>query len=231
MTTKMWTLGTVALVLALLAARAFSDGAELETRTFELQHLSSDEAAALLAPYVYSDREGAAGGMSHARGALTVRELPENLTRIEATLARFDVPPDEVQLEFLIIEADGFENTDPELAEIETELKGLLKYDGYRLLGQSIYRGMEGSYFEQAVLRDGAPPFNLAGEIGRVGDNGGQSVIELEVGFKIAGADWNLISATVVARDGQTMVLGTSPHGDGAYILALTPRTVEPATR
>jgi len=35
----------------------------------------------------------------------------------------------------------------------------------------------------------------------------------------------------VVARDGQTMVLGTSPHGDGAYILALTPRTVEPATR
>ena len=45
----------------LLTACGPADATDLETRTFELSHLHPGEAAALVSPYVYSDRDGTPG--------------------------------------------------------------------------------------------------------------------------------------------------------------------------
>ena len=46
---------------------------QLEVRTFHLEHLRDYEAANLIEPYVYGDREGAPGAVSTIPGAITVR--------------------------------------------------------------------------------------------------------------------------------------------------------------
>ena len=76
----------LAMTLVVLAG---CGGADLETRTFQLRYLPRHEAQALIAPYVFTDREGAPGAMSASESAVTVRETGDNLARIERMLAEF----------------------------------------------------------------------------------------------------------------------------------------------
>jgi hypothetical protein len=226
---------TVATVAAVLAV---SCGDELEVRTFELNRLEANEAEALIAPYVFGGREDAAGASSHTEGILTVRELPENLDRIAEVLARFDRAAADVQLHFQIIEADGFTQQDEAIAEIESELRKLLKYAGYRLMGEAVIQTREGVAFSEQRVQPtiaegsvpsvgGVSPLTVTARVGRVSQVDKDATVTLSVSLSDA---WDgLLSTTVTVTNGKTMVLGTTSaraNRDGeaaALILVVTP--------
>ena len=226
-----------ATVAAVVAALAMSCGDELEVRTFDLNRLEAMEAEALITPYIFQGREGAPGLSSHTNGVLTVREMPENLDRIAEVLNRYDQAAAEVQLHFQIIEADGFTERDEAIADIETELRKLLRYDGYRLVGEAIMQTREGSQYtqqrvqpsisERNVGEGGQSPFEVTAGVGRVSRTGGEMSVLLEVGLSDA---WSsLLTTTVTVTDGKTVVLGTTSgqaNQEGraaALILVVTP--------
>lgn len=212
------------LAAALLLTGACQPGNELETRTFEVRHLGQNEVAGLVDPYIYGTREGAPGASSFTRGALTVRELPENLDRIAEVLERFDRPPPTVRLHFQVIEADGFTGSDPEIAEIEEELRKLFNFQGYRLAARTVLQTLEGGEVGQSVGGLGYMIQGFVREVRRQ-DDGGRLTMEI-------GID-NLFTTTVSVPLGETVVLGSGQLPGGfegdvrAAILVVRPELVE----
>jgi hypothetical protein len=110
----------------------------VETRTFRVENLGEEQTLELLGPYVYSDRESNPGSLSVAMGAVTVRETTDNLEKIERVLAEFDKPLPIMRLRFQLIAANGAAGEpDPRIADVVEQLKGLFRFDGYRLLGET----------------------------------------------------------------------------------------------
>lgn len=133
-------------------------GTALETRTFALQHMEAREAVNLIVPYVYTDRVGAPGMVSEATGdsvAITVRETVDNLNRIASVLSEFDRPAEHMlALKFQLISPNGSE-PDPEIADVVTELRRFLRFDGYSLAGETFVSLARGS-FEQSIRTEDA---------------------------------------------------------------------------
>lgn len=217
----MWgVVGALTLALGLAACRP---AGELETRTFELRYIEPADAIGFLEPYVYEGREEAPGMMSQARNTVTVRELPENLERIEAVLAEFDRPPAMVSLRFMLIEADGFTSSDPAIADVEEELRKLFNFQGYRLAARSTVQALDGGFVEQRI---GDRSYEIVAQVDDVDAEDG--TLSMSVDFS------GLFSTSVRIPLGQTVVLGsgqmpTSPGAEGvrAAILAVTPELVE----
>lgn len=213
-------------IAGILGAAACRPGGQLETRTFQLNNLEASEAYELLAPYVYDDRDGAPGRISSTNDAVTVRELPENLRRIEAVLDEFDRPLEAVRLNFMLVEADGFTGVDAEIADVEEELRKLFSFRGYRLASRAALQTVEDGYVSQ-LLGD----YSVSGRIHRldVAEDGGSLTLAIELS--------NLFATTVNIPLGETVVLGSgqippSFREDGstveAAILVVTPELVEP---
>ena len=210
------------------------EGDSLEVRTFTLERLDADEAFGLVDPYVYRDRETNAGTISMSDGLITVRELPENLDRIAEVLEEFDRPRAAVRLHFQLIQANGFDDPDESIQAVEAELRKLLRYDGYRLVGEAVLQVREGGGGQQALrgTLEGVRPedpqsqFNLQAFVGMVSTGDRASTVELEVGLDDFGS--NILNTSVNAADGQSLVLGTTSSrlGGGALILVVTP-TIE----
>jgi hypothetical protein len=209
---------------------------QLEVRTFELERIDAAEAEALISPYVYSDRDGAPGATSHAEGVLTVREMPENLERIEEVLARYDTEPADVQFRFQLVEANGFESVDDGIAEVESELRKLLRYTGYRMAAEAALNVREGHWAHQTIDRpfsvegEDEPPFDLNVEVTRVVGSGDDLSVDLSVQLQ---HEWygSLLETRVNVGNGKSMVLGTTSTGRGgaeALILVVTPTIVIP---
>ncbi len=218
----------VLMVLVGVSVQCAPAGSEdLEVRTFELGHLSPEEAVPIIQPYVYGGREGAPGAIGVTERLLTIREREENLQRIAEVLAKYDQPSPMVTLQFQIIEANGFEGVDPEIQDIEAELRQLLRYRGYRLLASPVVHGTAGSGVYQRVAgRDRSQFFELNARLGavHVSDVGGSLRLEVILEMREVGT---VLSTTVTVRDGQSMVLGTGSAGweeDGrALILVVKP--------
>lgn len=221
-------------VLAFLPACGGSALDGLDTQTFQLQHLAAAEAAQLIDPYVYYDREGAAGRVSHVGNTLTVRETEDNLAKISRVLTEFDRPKPGVRLHFQIIEASDrgpTERFDPAIAEVEAELRKLFKYQRYRLLNDAVIGGTEGSHIEQAVGDMAASvdsnAWMISANIGAVRVFGDSGSVELRVGIRnpYRGA----LETTVNARVGQTVVVGNAQlaTGGGTVILTVKPEFVQ----
>jgi len=122
---------------------------KLDVQTFNLENRSGYEAAELIDPYIYGDREGAPGSMSALPNAISVRETPDNLEKIARVLAEFDQPIPSIRLRFRLIEADSFQDEDPAIAEVVQELRSLFRFDGYRLLGEALVTLAGGSMYDQ----------------------------------------------------------------------------------
>lgn len=226
---RLWRL-VCSLAVAVLLGACRPDGG-LETRTFELTHLEPNEAVGLLDPYVYGDREGASGAIGVGSHAITVRELPENLDRIEAVLAEFDRPPPALLLDFRLVHADGHASQDPEIAEVEAELRRLFRFQGYRLIGGTVVRGTENTYLQQNLVTHEGMPFELEVAVGGVRGKPGDRTIELRVqlGPQFEGT---ALEAELRVKENQTVVLGTTsvPQlGEGALILLVEARIEDPA--
>ncbi|HUG42525.1 MAG TPA: hypothetical protein VMM12_18825 [Longimicrobiales bacterium] len=215
----MATLARVAAVAALVAGLVACGGGELDTRTFELKYMQLHEARALISPYVYGDREGAPGTFEVAGSALTVRETPDNLEKIERMLADFDRPRPLVMLHFQIIRADGAAAPDAAIADVERELRRLFRFEGYALLAETRVGAMEHTGIRQ-IARGGGQEFVIAGGVGTLSRSENPTVtIEVQLGTE---EEPSALRTQVTTPVGHTVVLGTLETRDsGALILVV----------
>lgn len=194
-------------------------GGDLETRTYDLQRLRPDEARALIAPYVFSER----ADMSVTERGITVRERPEAHGRIAALLERYDAPRQDVLLRFQLVEADGFTGADAAIADVEQELRRLFRFDGYRLVGELVVQATEGASIDQTIVTEDRR-YQLLGHVGHVSAGSPPAAAVLEVRLAASGFG-DIFQTSVNLRDGQTVVLGTAkPDAErGALILTVRP--------
>lgn len=218
----------VVLGVMLLVVAGCSWTPKLDTRTFELQYLDPDMAVGLIDPYVYGGRPGAEGVISVAGNLVTVRETTDNLEKIARVLTQYDRPVPSVRLHFQLIEADGAKTSDPAIAEMESVLRKLFRFNGYALLAQAVLGGMEGSSMEQGVAV-GDRQYKIHSRIVDVLGVGDSRLVRIAVSLTYStGAP--MFTTTVNARAGQTVVLGsTQPYpSQKTLILTVRPELVMP---
>ncbi len=215
--------GAAALVAVALGAGACDPAGQLETRTFDLTHLDPEEAEEIIGPYVYADREGSPGMITTFPSGLTVRERPEALDRIAEVLARYDREKPGIRLHFQLIEADGFTEQDPGIAEVRDALDALFRFEGYRLAAETQLAMVEGTRASQPIAAT-AGPYSLLAILHsvRVQDDGGGSVtvmVHLTSGVMDDG-----IGTTLTVPLGETVVLGSARRAVSEPTLILTVR-------
>lgn len=194
--------------------------AGLDTRTFDLNYLRTWEAERLITPYVFTDREGAPGAFQVAGSAITVRETPDNLEKIERMLAEFDRPRPTVMLHFQIIRADGAADTDPAIADVERELRRLFRFDGYELVAETRVGGIQGTGIRQAA-RGGGEEFLIESGVTEVRDRGESPTVTLDVRLSTAEVP-QALTTQVTIPTGHAVVLGTAQtQEEGALILVV----------
>lgn len=188
--------------LVTITVAACGQGPDLDIRTFNLTHRSGYEASEIILPYVFTDREGAAGSMSATSGAISVRETRDNLDKIARVLAEFDQPPRELRLRFQLIEADSYQDQDPEIEDVVGELRDLFRFDGYRLAGEAMVNiADEGNFSQSFMGADGGFAVRGAAEVRAPG------AVRLH-DVSLLSPEGPLLETTVNASVGQTVVIG-----------------------
>lgn len=215
-------LASVPLALTLFTLAACDRAPELDVRTFPIEHLGYDEVLALVSPYVYENRPDAGGTFSASGRAVTVRETPDNLDRIAEVLADHDVDRPEIRLLFQLIEADGFTDADPRIADVVTELRSVFQFRGYRLAGESMVTVTDHSEVEQQLRAADGVYLVTAGA-----ERANASSIRLVDVTLWQGPGTPVLKTTVNVRPGQTLVLGSSPRSGSSATLLLTVRAEE----
>lgn len=217
---------TVFLLGLTLGAGACSPTPQLEVRTFNLDHRSGYEAAELVEPYVFRDREGAPGNLSATPDAISVRETRDNLERIAQVLAAFDHPIPSVRLRFQLIEADSFQDADPAIAEVVQQLQDLFRFDGYRLLGEAMVSvgggTMDRQEFSQRFLgTDEVFTIQAEAAAQRPG------IVRLNELRLWQGSSDSLLETSVNVSSGQTVVIGGTRArvGERSFILTVSADT------
>lgn len=214
--------GAFFVLFAGLTLSACGDG-EMETRTFRLQSLDASQAEELIRPYVFEEREGAPGELSVSASSLSVRELPENLDRIQAVLEEYDRTPSTLRLRFDLIQATSDSVSDPEIAGITDALRDILRFPGYRLEESSVIAVTPGTISRQMLGGGDGEPYRL--EVGVTGLWGPADSLMAQMGVWLDGAGGQQLLATQVSIPvGETVVLGSSRAAqDGLpVILAVT---------
>lgn len=218
----------VVALAALLAGMFWSSGGgpDLDVRTFNLEHRSGYEAAELVHPYVFSDREESPGSMSATPDAISVRETPDNLDRIARVLEAFDQPIPTLRLRFRLIEADSFRDVDPEIADVVEELRSLFRFEGYRLLGEAMVSVAGGTMDRQGFSQrfmGSADVFQVRSEARLVKPG----TVRLEPVQLWGGGNDNLLETSVTISAGQTVVIGGARArlGERSFILTATAET------
>jgi hypothetical protein len=211
----------VPLLLCLVAALVAACGGTpiLDTRTFQLKYIRADQAQDIIAPYVYADRPNAKGMISRSASTLTVRETRDNLEKIARVLAQYDVPRPMVRLTFHLIQADGAATTDPAIADVETTLRALFRFQGYRLVQQGLFITAEGGDVQQML-----GSYAIFPSVERVSGSGDSALVDLGVRLRGPHSDF---STRVTVPAGKTAVLGNV--GDdprGTLILTVKPELV-----
>ena len=208
---------------------------ELETRTFTLTGVDTKEAANIIDAHVYRDRSGNPGKMSADRNMISVRETPDNLDRIARVIAELNAAgetPGEYVLHFQLVEANGATERDPRIADIEAELRRVLRFDGYRLLGETFVTTAGGSIQQRIPVADRIRTYSVRGHLQSRGGHWTGSRVrvfsdtrELSLalvigtdertpeGHRRSGSGTHL-SSTVNVRDGQTIMIGSARSPD-----------------
>ena len=215
-------LALVGLVLVLRFVSVGDHPPDLEVRTFRVENLRDHEAVTLIDPYVYGDREGAPGALSSMNGAISVRETPDNLDKIARVLTEFDNVRADVRLHFQLIEADGFTDSDPRIAAVETELRKVFQFRGYRLAGEAFVTATDGSDIEQQ-MRGTDDLYSIRGQVYWVRP-GTMRLEDMSLYGQASGIG---LETTVNIHPGQTLILGSSPKGESTATLLLTVRAEE----
>jgi len=230
---KLNTVATVGIVMFVSSC-----GDRLETRTFPLDHVSAASIRPLIEPYVYSEGSTITEGTA-LYPSIAVRERPDVLDAIEEMVTEHDRPQSTVTLRFQLIEADGFTNTDPAIADVEEALRSLFRFTGYRLLGEAVMANMTpmlvvpderdswADYQASQRVYAGNREYGIFTDVRSVtpSEEGG-GVADLAVLlYQPAGSSPILLETSVRVPSGQTVVLGnavgTSPENQ--IILTVRP--------
>ena len=229
--------------LALLVARTSSataqqaaahvTNADFVVKTVPLHHLSSAEAMRLLQPYVQTPGGGVFEISPNVR-AVTIREIPKIYADMMAVLGQYDREPMSVTLTFQLVAADNSNTRDPAVAGIDSLLRGVLKYSGYRLLGTAVATASEHGMVQQSLSADGEI-LTLNGDVSDLRVDGNDASVHLNVDLRRSvtatqpGRPFapNVLGTGVTVPMGQTVVLGTAASSlatQRALILTVRPQ-------
>ena len=187
----------------------------MESRTYTLNRLTTDEVDALVTPYI---REG--GYFSTKGRLITVREKPDRLKLIGELLEQYDgsADPRDIQLDVQVIEADGFEQQDSAIADVESTLRETFKYRGYRLIGATSVRTREDAEFMQKTS-----VFTIRGRVQNMRGKPGEKRLPITVNLQTAQTE---MVSTITGTVGKPVVLGQGNAKGGAIILVIRPSEV-----
>ena len=141
----------------------------------------------------------------------------------------------DVLLTFQVVEADGFEDVDPAIADVVEELRSVFRFDGYRLLDTWVLRAAldvpiqrpgiraqtrvsqrQGVLEIEAWLSRTAAP-DAVRVVVRLIDTSGE-YINNNNGRRVPGPA--IIDVSVTVRSGQTVVLGSGrPNGAASALI------------
>jgi hypothetical protein len=199
-------------------------------RTVPLKQLTSAEAMRLLSPYVRSTT-GGVYEVSPSIRAVTIREVPRVFAEMMAVLGEYDKERASVTLHFQLIAAENGTTRDPSVAGLDSLLRGVLKFSGYRLLSTAVASASEGGIVGQAMSADSVP-MSLSVVVSDLRVDGAAASVHLSVELRsrwkpVADRVVNtglVLSTGVTVPIGQTVVLGTSSAESGQKALILTVR-------
>lgn len=204
---------------------------EFVVKTVTLRHLTSGDAVKLLSPYSVTAGGGVYGVPNV--NAVTIRETPRIYNEMMAVLERFDREPAAVVLNFQLVAAEPTNTRDPAVAGIDSLLRNVLKFSGYRLLGTAVATTGENHIVTQTIAGD-TETLSLSVEIRDVRVEGNDASVNLHVSLERPAAAptanspghgrTDLLSTGVTVPMGQTVLLGTSASENGQRALILTVR-------
>lgn len=202
-------------------------------KTVPLHHLSGAEAAKLLGPYVQTNG-GGVFEISPSVRAVTIREVPKIYAEMMTVLGQYDREPATVTLNFQLVAAENSNTRDPAVAGLDSMLRSVLKFSGYRLLSTSIANAGEHEAVSQTLAADGES-LTLNVGVSDLRVDGSVASVHLNVdlsrsGLPLASANGRtimsprILSTGVTVPMGQTVVLGTASTENGQRALILTVR-------
>ncbi len=192
-------------------------GVNQTTKTIPLHHLSNNDAVKLLNPYLAG--QGSVYQMGSGMRAVTVSATPRGFAAVEKVLAEYDRSPVTLTLNFQLIAADTAKTRDPAVAGLDSLLRGVLKFSGYRLLTAAVATVSEGSEATQTLSTGGDRDFRLSCTVTDVTGDGADAVVHLVVELRRVGVESNggvtmpdplLFSTGVTIPIGNTVVLGST---------------------
>lgn len=208
-------------------------------KTVPLHHLTSQEAVRLLMPYSQTPGGGVYEVSPNIR-AVTIREVPNVYSEMMTVLSQYDREPASVTLNFQLVAAENGPTRDPSVAGLDSLLRSVLKFSGYRLLSTSVATASENGRISQALSANG-DPLTLEVYLTDLRIEGNDASVHLNVSLtkpaipataeKPFGQLPNQILSTgVTVPIGQTVVLGTSASDGGqrALILTVRPQLAKP---
>ena len=218
MNKKMIAVGTLIAVVILALAWTLSEARKPDLKSFPLRYLKGTEAADLLSGHL---PPGAVEGWSE--NAVFVRAGNKELETVAGILQKEDLPKPQVTLRFQIIEADGFATRDTAIAQIESVLRGLFRFGGYRLAAEAYVQSRAESGGSQTVTGPDGQQYLLEIQVGDVARRDTKASADLDVRMAMGGT--TVLATSVSVPDGQTIVLGTArPSANrAALILVVTP--------
>jgi hypothetical protein len=205
----------VALLLIVATTAAAQLAGEMQVRTFLLQFMSPEDAAAFIAPYVDFVPGGGVFRAQAVRG-ITVRATAPVMARVDSILKASDKARPSVKLTFVVVEAlNETAPADPALGSVEGELRSVLKFKGYRQVAFGLVTTEE-ERSSELTLSDGASqPFALSVLTNRIDAQGKGTV---QVSLNLTGWPWS--SSARGGRSG-TPILGTGltiPFGQSVVV-------------
>jgi hypothetical protein len=215
------------------AASAVRQG-DFIVKTVTLHHLSSGEAMKLLSPYSVSP----GGGVFEVPNvrAVTIREVPRIYSDMMGVLEKYDREPAAVVLNFQLVAAEPTNTRDPAVAGIDSLLRNVLKFSGYRLLGTAVATTGENHVVTQTIAGDNEI-LSLSVAVSDVRVDGNDASVNLGVSLERPAVPAttsaygrprvDLLSTRVTVPMGQTVLLGTSAIDNGkgsGLILTVRPQ-------
>lgn len=124
-------------------------------------------------------------------------------------------------LRFQIIEADGFTETDPAIADVREALADLFRFRGYRLAAEAVIRVNGGEFRQDLAMPDGGVYHINADHVALIRGDGPEAgnVQIRELGLWV-GNSQQVLRTSLTVPVGQTVVVGSArPTNDGPTLI------------
>lgn len=143
----------------------------IDVRLFPLEYLSNADAATLVSPFV---TQGPCCGVFEAGAAvrgITVKAPRDVLQRVDSLLKANDRAPTTLTFRFQLIAAVDSAGRDPAIpGGVDSTLKDLFRFGGYRLLSQASATVESGTF--SVTLSGAGAPYTISGQLGGSGRGG-----------------------------------------------------------